>query len=94
MFFRMIKTKTYFCCLDYAPGAPPFLDNLDDIEPDVPIVMGSVGAGAGGGRPTLKDYLDMMKANKMPLPGKASEGNIDNLGSSVEYPEVIEIIQR
>ena len=50
------------------------------MEPDVPIAMSGVGAGAGGGRPTLKDYLDMMKANKMPLPGKAGEGKTNNFG--------------
>jgi hypothetical protein len=48
------------------------------MEPDVPIVMAGVGPSAGGGRPTLKDYLDMMKANKMPIPGKAGEGKNNN----------------
>ena len=61
---------------DFAPGAPPFNDSLDvDVDLDIPVNIGSAGVvPSGGGRPTLKDYLDMMKANKMPIPGKTSEG--------------------
>ena len=44
--------------------------------PEMPAahVTTSAAVAGGGGRPTLKDYLDMMKANKMPLPGKQAEG--------------------
>ena len=34
----------------------------------------SLPPSSSTGRPTLKDYLDMMKANKMPIPGKQPEG--------------------
>ena len=75
---------------DYAPGAPPFNDSADMHMPEmggsahvhIPEMPAAhmttsaamTGGAGGGGRPTLKDYLDMMKANKMPLPGKQAEG--------------------
>ena len=73
------KTISLFLS-DFSPGAPPFNDVVDvDIDSsDLSVNIGSAGiVASGGGRPTLKDYLDMMKANKMPIPGKTSEGDFN-----------------
>jgi hypothetical protein len=67
---------------DFAPGAPPFNESLDMQLPEMgtsshahmPEMPSTHVAVSAGGRPTLKAYLDMMKANKMPLPGKQAEG--------------------
>ena len=86
-FFSDYPANSY---TDYAPGAPPFNDSVDMQLPEAAIssnvripemtsahvaAMTGGAGGSGGGRPTLKDYLDMMKANKMPLPGKQTEGD-------------------
>ena len=74
--------------LAFLPGAPPFIDTLgndfDDDDLNITgfggnlggeVNIGNVSGASGSGRPTLKDYLDMTKANKMPMPGKSSEGS-------------------